>query len=72
MPEADPTSLLTWAIHNFFDYNKADVTKRQVRLLQEDCTSLGIGLSTLLQCLPGAYSLSGFTAIPFCACCVRI
>ena len=65
LPDADATPLVTEAIHNFFDY-KADITKRQIRLLlQEGRTSLLIGLSFLLLCLLGADFLSGFTGNTF-------
>jgi hypothetical protein len=65
VPDTDPTTLVTEAIHNFFDY-KADITKRQIRLLlHEGRTSLLIGLSFLLLCLLGADLLSGFIGNAF-------
>jgi hypothetical protein len=65
MPDTDPTPLVVEAIHNFFDY-KADITKRQIRLLlQEGRTSLLIGLTFLMLCLLGADLLSGFTGNAF-------
>lgn len=51
MPADNPTTLVTQAIHNYFEY-KAVRSKRQLRLLMlEGRTSLLIGLSCLALCL---------------------
>jgi hypothetical protein len=65
MPDTDPAPLVVEAVHNFFDY-KADITRRQIRLLlQEGRTSLLIGLTFLLLCLLGADLLSAYSGNTF-------
>ena len=59
MPDADPSPLITEAIHNYFDY-KAVMSRRALRvLLVEGRTSLLIGLGFLSICLLGADVLGG-------------
>jgi hypothetical protein len=49
--EGDPTTLVTEAIHNYFDY-KAELTRRELnQLLQLGRMSLVIGLTFLALCL---------------------
>jgi hypothetical protein len=65
MPDADPTSLVAEAIHNFFEY-KAEITKRQLQLLlHEGRTSLMIGLAFLMLCLMGADAMSSYSGNTF-------
>lgn len=65
MPQDDPSSLVTEAMHNYFEY-EATLAKRNVRLLlSEGRTSLLIGLGFLAICLIGADLLTLFTTNAF-------
>jgi hypothetical protein len=60
MPPANPASLATEAIHNYFNY-KAERSKRNLRvLLIEGRASMLIGIGFLLLCLLGADVLTGY------------
>jgi hypothetical protein len=65
MPPDDPASLVTEAMHNYFEY-ESTLAKRSVRLLlSEGRTSLFIGLAFLAVCLVGADLLTLFTTNTF-------
>ncbi len=54
MPQDDPTSLVTEAIHNYFEYKSTRSTHHLRQLLLEGRASLLIGLAFLTMCLLGA------------------
>jgi hypothetical protein len=65
MPAADPTPLVTEAIHNYFEY-KSMLTKRNLRvMLLEGRTALLIGLGFLALCMLGADSLASYAFSPY-------
>jgi hypothetical protein len=65
MPPEDPTSLVSEAMRNYFDYKSVLALRNMRLLLMEGRTSLLIGVAFLALCLLGADLLSEFTANAF-------
>lgn len=63
--EADPGTLATESIHNFFRY-KAEITRRQLRqLLRQGRVSLSIGIGFVVVCLLAADAVREVASGPF-------